>query len=102
MNKNQKRTIVIGLIIIATVVIIWQASGGDIFTKTQVLIEKKDQLFGTTYKELRDKFVFGLFPSGFSLNLELLAVTSLSGLVVVVSTILFFIFKKKRRNEESI
>ena len=83
-------------------VIIWQASGGDIFTKTQVLIEKKDQLFGTTYKELQDKFVFGLFPSGFSLNLELLAVTSLSGLVVVVSTILFFIFKKKRRNEESI
>ena len=102
MNKNQKRTILIGLIIIAAAIITWFLSGGEIFTKTQVLIEKKDELFGTTYKVLHDKFVFGLLPSGFSLTLELLAVASLSGLVVVISGILFFIFKKKGRNEESI
>jgi hypothetical protein len=102
MNKNQKRSIIAGLIIITVVVVFWLVSGGDIFTKTQVLIEKKDQLFGTTYKEFQDRFVFGLLPSGFSLTLELLSVTSLSGLVVVASTILFFIYKKKRRNEKTI
>ena len=102
MNKYQKRTIIIGVIIIAAVFVAWFASGGEIFTKTQVLIEKKDALFGTTYKELQDKFVFGLLPSGFSFTLASLAVTSLSGIVVVLSGILFFIFKKKGRNETCI
>ncbi len=102
MNQNQKKTIIIGLIIIVAAVIIWLFSGGEIFTKTQVLIEKKDELFGTTYKELHNKFVFGLLPSGFSLALESLSVLSLSGLILVISGILFFIFKKKGRNEESI
>lgn len=102
MNKYQKRTIIIGLIIIVAAVIVWLASGGEIFTKTQVLIEKKDALFGTTYKELQDKFVFGLLPSGFSITLASLAVTSLSGIVVVVSGILFFIYKRKGRNETTI
>ncbi len=60
MSKNQKRTIIIGLVVIAITVVIWLASGGEIFTKTQVLIEKKDELFGTTYKEWQNKFVWGL------------------------------------------
>lgn len=102
MNKYQKRTIIIGGIIIAAVVIVWLASGGEIFTKTQVLIEKKDALFGTTYKELQDKFILGLLPSGFSFTLALLAVTSLSSVVIVLSLILFFIFKRKGRNETSV
>jgi hypothetical protein len=102
MNKYQKRTVIIGLIIILAAVIFWLASGGEIFTKTQVLIEKKDALFGTTYKELHDKFVFGLLPSGFSITLALLAVTSLSSIVAVVSGILFFIYKRKGRNETTI
>ncbi|MEJ2614916.1 MAG: hypothetical protein P8Z35_08160, partial [Ignavibacteriaceae bacterium] len=84
MNKYQKRTILVGLIIVAAAVVVWLASGGEIFTKTQVLIENKDALFGTTYKELQDKFIFGLLPSGFSFTLESLAVTSLSGIVVVL------------------
>jgi ABC-type Fe3+ transport system permease subunit len=101
MNKLQKRTILIALLIIVIVFIIWLITGGDIFTKTQVLIEKKDELFGTTYKEWQDKFVFGLLPSGFSLTLDSLSVASLSGVVVVVSGILFFIFKKKEINEKT-
>ena len=102
MNKYQKRTIIVGLIIIVAAVIFWLASGGEIFTKTQVLIEKKDALFGTTYNELQNKFVFGLLPSGFSFALESLAVISLSSVVVVISGILFFIFKRKGRNETTI
>lgn len=102
MNKYQKITIITGLMIIATAVVIWIVSGGEIFTKTQVLIEKKDALFGTTYRELQDKFIFGLLPSGLSFTLESLAVTSLSSIVVVLSGILFFIFKRKGKNETSI
>jgi hypothetical protein len=100
MNKKQKTTILIGLLIIIVTVIIWLSSGGEIFTKTQVLIEKKDELFGTTYKQWQNKFVFGLLPSGFSLNLDSLALTSLSGIVVAVSGILFFTFRKKKNNEK--
>jgi hypothetical protein len=91
MNKNQKRTIIIGVIIIIVAVIIWITSGGEIFTKTQVLIEKKDALFGTTYKEWQNKFIWGL-------DLTLIV----SGVTVLVSGILFFIFKKKGRNEKTI
>ena len=102
MNKKQQRTILIGLLIIVAAVVIWLLSGEEIFTKTQVLIERKDQLFGTTYKEFQDKFVFGLLPSGFSITLDSLSLTSLSGIVVVISGILFFIFRKKGHNEKSI
>ena len=91
MNKRQKRTIIIGLIIIAAATIIWLISGGAIFTKTQVLIEKKDVLFGTTYKEWQNKFIWGL-------DLTLI----ISGIVVLVSGVLFFIFKKKGNNENTI
>ena len=84
MNKRQKRTIIIGLIIIAAAVIVWLISGGEIFTKTQVLIEKKDALFGTTYKEWQNKFIWGL-------DLTLI----ISGITVLVSGVLFFIFKKR-------
>ena len=102
MNKYQKRIIVTGIIIILAAVVIWLTSGGEIFTKTQVLIEKKDTLFGTTYKEFQDKFIFGLLPNGFSFALGSLAVTSLSSIIIVLSGILFFIFKRKGKNETSI
>ena len=66
------------------------------------MTKKKVALFGTTYRELQDKFIFGLLPSGLSFTLESLAVTSLSSIVVVLSGILFFIFKRKGKNETSI
>jgi hypothetical protein len=99
MNKYQKRTIIIGIIIIIAAAAVWLASGGEIFTKTQVLIERKDALFGTTYKEFQDKFIFGLLPNGFSFALGSLALTSLSSIIIVLSGILFLIFKRKGRNE---
>ncbi len=101
MNKKQKITIIVAAIIIAAGITLWLADGTAIFTKTQILVVKKDPLFGTTYKTWKDQFVLGLLPSGFSLTLESLALTSLSGAVIVVSGILFYVFKKGR-NEKSI
>lgn len=60
LNKKQKRSIYIGLSLIIIAVIFWIAFGMEIFTKTQVIVEKTDELFGTTYKEFEDKFILGL------------------------------------------
>ncbi len=38
MNKKQKIVIVVGAVLIFSALILWLAHGGDIFTKTQVLI----------------------------------------------------------------
>lgn len=59
-NEKQKRTFVIGLSLIIIVLLIWVAFGMEIFTKTQVIVEKTDELLGTTYKEFEDKFILGL------------------------------------------
>lgn len=89
MNKKQKITLIIGLGIIAISFIIWLSSGSEIFTKTQVLIEKKDELFGTTYKEWQNKFIWGL---------DLTA--AVSGIVVVICGTLIYYFKRKESKNE--
>jgi hypothetical protein len=91
MNKRQKITFAIGLTIIIAVFIIWIINGTYVFTQTQILIEKKDPLFGTTYKEWQNKFIWGL-------DLTLIV----SAVSVIVSTILFFIFKDKRKRTDEI
>jgi hypothetical protein len=60
LNKQQKRTISIGLVLIIVALIVWVGYGMEIFTKTQVIVEKTDELFGTTYKEFEDRFILGL------------------------------------------
>jgi uncharacterized membrane protein YqiK len=85
MNRKQKVTITICLIIIFCVFVIWFLNGAEIFTKTQVLIEKKDELFGTTYKEWKDKFVLGLDLTGV-----------VTGVVLVTGSILLWIFRRKK------
>jgi hypothetical protein len=60
MNNKQRSALLGGLIIIGFVVLLWLVNGGEFFTKTQVLIEKQDQLFGTTYKEWKNTFIWGL------------------------------------------
>lgn len=60
MNKKQKIIIFIAALMVIASLITWYSYGGDIWTKTQVLVEKEDELFGTTYKEFEDKFVLGL------------------------------------------
>ncbi len=87
MNKKQKIVLVVGAVLIFSALILWLAHGGDIFTKTQVLIEKQDELFGTTYKEWQDKIVIGLdYAGGFS------------AMVAVISAVLFFLFRTKKDN----
>ena len=91
MNKKQRITFIIGLTIIAIAFIIWIINGAYVFTQTQVLIEKKDPLFGTTYKEWQNKFIWGL-------DLTLI----ISAVSIISSTILFFIFKDKRDTNNEI
>jgi hypothetical protein len=93
MNKNQKITIITGSVVIIAAFIIWITNGTYVFTQTQVLIEKTDPLFGNTYKEWQNKFIWGL-------DLTLI----ISALSIVLSAVLFFIFKRKRKiqNETNI
>ncbi len=59
-NNKQKRTAYLGLLIMAAAFLVWIGFGGEIFTKTQVLVEKQDELFNITYKEWKEQFVLGL------------------------------------------
>lgn len=59
-NKKQKRTILIGLFLIAASLLVWIGYGSEIFTKTQVIVEKQDKHLDFTYKEWKDQFIFGL------------------------------------------
>jgi hypothetical protein len=84
-NKNQKRTLLIGSVLIAAAMVVWLAFGAEIFTKTQVIIAKKDELFGTTYKEFEDKFILGLdYSAAFSFTV-----------FTVTSVVVFFQRNKK-------
>jgi len=85
MNKKQKIILTIGIVLIISALLLWLAHGTEIFTKTQVLIEKQDDLFGTTYKEWEDKIVIGLdYAGGFS------------AIVAVVTGVLLFFFRTKK------
>ena len=85
MNKNQKTVLFIGLGIIVLSLIIWLSYGGEIFTKDQVLVEKYDELFDTTYSEFEDKFIWGL-------DLSLL----ISGISAAVGLVLIFLLRTKK------
>jgi hypothetical protein len=60
LNRNQKKTFVIALLFVTVMFLIWLGFGAEVFTKTQVLMEKHDELFGNSYKEWKDQFVLGL------------------------------------------
>lgn len=86
MNKKQKITLIIGLVLICSALIVWIAHGGEIFTKTQVLVEKYDELFGYTYNQWVDKIIIGLdYAGGFSI------------IVAIVTVILLFVLKNKKK-----
>lgn len=86
MNKKQKIVLYAVISIILFSFVIWLIYGGEIFTKTQVMIETKDELFGWTERKWVDKFVWGL-------DLSLL----INGLSFVIGGILFFIFRNKKK-----
>ncbi len=85
-NKRQKRTMVIALFLIAIALVVWIAYGANIFTKTKVLVERKDELFGTTYKEWQDKLVLGLDY-----------ISVFMGAVVVIAGVFLFKFKSHKK-----
>jgi len=60
LNNRQKATLAIGTSLILILLIVWIAYGAEFWTKTQVLVEVKDEIFDSTYKEYRDQFVLGL------------------------------------------
>lgn len=100
MNKNQKYVVIFGIILIATAFIYWYSQGAEVFTKSQVLIDKTtdlDRMLGVENKEYIDQFVLGLFPSGMSSIAEISSAASISGLVVVLSGILIYLFRNKRK-----
>lgn len=84
-NGKQKRTLIYGIILILVSILVWLSYGGEIFTKSEVLIEKHDELLGTTYKEWKEQFVLGLdYTFGFI------------GTVVFLFSIIFW----KQRNKD--
>jgi len=86
MNKKQKIIVISGLVLVIIALAVWLLSGGEIFTKTQVMVEKTDELFGHTYMEWEDKLVLGLdYIGGFFL-----------APVVFITGILFFLFRTKQ------
>jgi hypothetical protein len=61
MSAITKRNSAITLLIVSLAILIyWWATSGSILTLTKVAVEKKDELFGTTYIEWQDGFKLGL------------------------------------------
>ncbi len=90
MNKKQKYIIVTGLLIISVVLIFWLTQGAEIFTKTQVLVDKTselDKMLGVENKQYVDKFVLGLDYAG-----------AFSGIVVIISGFLTYLLRNKGKD----
>ncbi len=90
MNKNQKLVLFTGITVIIFSLIVWLGYGGEIFTKDQVLVEKYDELFDTTYSEFEDRFIWGL-------DLSLL----ISGITVAISLVLIYFLRTKKVLKEN-
>ena len=100
MNKNQKYIAVIGIILISIALFYWYSQGAEVFTKTQVLIDKTtdlDRMLGVENKQYVDQFVFGLLPSGMSSIMEIISTASIAGVVVILSAIFIYLLRNKRK-----
>lgn len=89
MNKNQKTVLIIGIILILIVLAYWYSQGGEIFTKTQVLVDKTtdlDRMLGVENKQFEYKFILGLDYAG-----------AISFAIAVITGILIYLFKNKRK-----
>lgn len=60
MSTTRKKIWLTGIWISLIPIFIWFFSGREIFTKTKILIEKEDELFGNTYLEWQETFILGL------------------------------------------
>ena len=55
MNKNQKYVLTIGTILIVSALTYWYSQGAQVFTKTQVLVDKTtdlDRMLGVENKKI--------------------------------------------------
>lgn len=86
LNKTQKRILLLGAIVTLAALTVWVSYGGEIFTKTRILVEKKDAFFGTTYKEWKDQFVLGLDYT-----------IAFSGLIAAITLLSTFVKRDKKR-----
>ncbi len=89
MNSKQKLVLIIGIILIIAVLAYWYSQGAELFTKTQVLVDKTtelDRMLGVENKEYVDKFVLGLDYAG-----------AISAAIAVISGVLIYLFKNKRK-----
>lgn len=89
MNKNQKIALLIGIILILIVLAYWYSQGGEIFTKTQVLVDKTtdlDRMLGVENKQYEDKFVLGLDYAG-----------AIAAAIAFITGLLIYFFKNKRK-----
>lgn len=89
MNKSQQKILYISISIFFLLIAVWFFYGAEIFTKTQILVESKNELFGWTEKKWIDKFIWGL-------DLSLI----LSGVTFLVGGILFFLNRTKKKKLE--
>ena len=87
MNKKQKNTISAVVITILLSLIVWIAYGRELFTKTQILVEKKDELFPEmVQKQWVDKFIWGLDLSGVIIFLS-----------IIIGSFFYFRFRDKKK-----
>jgi Ca2+/Na+ antiporter len=99
MNSKQKTVLLVCLLLIILLFVIWGVTGAEVFTKTKVWIDKTtdlDKMLGVQSGEWQDKFIFGLLPGALSLAIELLAVTSIGGVILLISVILFFYLRTRK------
>ena len=88
MNKSQKTVLYSAISIVLASLVVWIAYGREIFTKTQILVEKKDELFpDLVQKEWVDKFIWGLDLSG-----------AVIGLTILAAAILFYVLRTRKSN----
>jgi hypothetical protein len=103
MNKNQKYVLVFGIIVIAITLFFWYSQGAQVFTKTQVLVDKTtdlDRMLGVENKQYVDQFVFGLFPSGITSIEEISSAASISGVIIALAGILIYLFRNKQKDKK--
>jgi len=85
---NKKRVIALGALVLAIGVgIYWWASGASVWTMTEVPVETKDELFGTTSIQ---------WEPGFRLGLEY-AAPAAGGLLVIAGVLLWMVRRDRRR-----
>ena len=71
MKNKQKLVLIIGTTIILITILLWQSSGWELFTKTEVIVEDPKKMFDLDGSQFGNKFVWGLdltlVISGFTL-----------------------------------